>query len=99
MRERESVIILHTFNGVPTDPVNIDTGIAVTHIKWNPTGSILAIAGTQALTGAAGEKEINVVQFYSPFGEVRNNQLNQTVIHVLWAQYIDQHKLFWDGIS
>ena len=37
--------------------------------QWNHTGAVLAVAGTQK----AGEKEINIVHFYSPFGEVRVN--------------------------
>lgn len=36
--------------------------------KWNDTGSILAIAGSQKTLEQ--DKEINVVQFFSPFGKV-----------------------------
>lgn len=50
------------------DPVLIDTGMQVTQIAWNHTGSVLAVAGSQRALGQ--EKEVNVVQFYAPFGEV-----------------------------
>lgn len=36
------------------------------HCSWNHNGSILAISGKQF----ADEKEINLVQFYNPTGEV-----------------------------
>lgn len=39
----------------------------VVSIQWNHCGSVLAVAGS--LRGAM-EKEFNVVQFYTPFGEV-----------------------------
>ncbi len=36
--------------------------------QWNHTGSVLAVAGSQKAAGQ--DKDINVVQFYTPFGEV-----------------------------
>ena len=61
------------------EPVLLDTAMSVAEIQWNHTGSVLAIAGSQrAPTGAgaavatgaaAADKDVNVVQFYSPFGE------------------------------
>lgn len=48
-------------------PVFIDTLMNVASIQWNQCGSVLAVAGS--LRGM--EKEVNVVQFYTPFGEVR----------------------------
>ncbi|XP_029586677.1 WD repeat-containing protein 35 isoform X1 [Salmo trutta] len=46
-------------------PVFIDTLMNVASIQWNQCGSVLAVAGS--LRGM--EKEVNVVQFYTPFGE------------------------------
>lgn len=51
------------------DPVLLDTGINVVGIQWNYCGSVLAVAGSQMCPGQ--DKQINVVQFYTPFGEVR----------------------------
>ena len=51
------------------DPILIDTGMTVTQIAWNHTGSVLAVAGSQKAIGQ--DKEVNVVQFYAPYGEVR----------------------------
>ncbi|ESO83236.1 hypothetical protein LOTGIDRAFT_197584 [Lottia gigantea] len=45
----------------------LDTGMHVSQIAWNHTGSVLAIAGSQSAVGQ--EKEVNVVQFYTPLGE------------------------------
>ncbi|XP_050408389.2 WD repeat-containing protein 35 [Patella vulgata] len=45
----------------------LDTGMHVAQIQWNHTGSVLAIAGSQGAVGQ--DKEVNVVQFYTPFGE------------------------------
>ncbi|XP_016132225.1 WD repeat-containing protein 35 [Sinocyclocheilus grahami] len=49
-------------------PVIIETGMwHVASIQWNHCGSVLAIAGSLRNSGA--EKDVNVVQFYTPFGE------------------------------
>lgn len=56
-----------------TDPILIDTGMTVTQIAWNHTGSVLAVAGSQRAIGQ--DKEVNVVQFYAPYGEVSNNSV------------------------
>uniref|UniRef100_A0A8C3R2W5 WD repeat-containing protein 35 n=1 Tax=Cyanoderma ruficeps TaxID=181631 RepID=A0A8C3R2W5_9PASS len=48
------------------NPVLIDTGINVVCIQWNPNGSVLAVAGSLR---ASQDKDGNVVQFYTPFGE------------------------------
>lgn len=37
-------------------------------IKWNHNGSVLALVGTLVVDGDV--KESNVLQLYSPFGEV-----------------------------
>lgn len=40
----------------------------VVSIQWNHAGSVLAVAGSQkAITQ---DKDVNTVQFYTPFGEV-----------------------------
>lgn len=52
-----------------SDPVCIDTLMNVVSIQWNHCGSVLAVAGS--LRASNLEKEFNVVQFYTPFGEVR----------------------------
>ncbi|XP_076457078.1 WD repeat-containing protein 35-like isoform X2 [Babylonia areolata] len=49
------------------NPVLIDTGMHVAQIGWNHTGAILAVAGSQHALGQ--DKEVNVVQFYTPLGE------------------------------
>ncbi|KAG9494630.1 hypothetical protein GDO78_002132 [Eleutherodactylus coqui] len=49
------------------NPVLIDTGMSVVSIQWNHCGSVLAVAGCQRITNQ--DKDINIVQFYTPFGE------------------------------
>uniref|UniRef100_A0A8D0CZF9 WD repeat-containing protein 35 n=1 Tax=Sander lucioperca TaxID=283035 RepID=A0A8D0CZF9_SANLU len=49
------------------NPVFIDTLMNVVSIQWNHCGSVLAVAGS--LRASNLEKEVNVVQFYTPFGE------------------------------
>uniref|UniRef100_A0A4W2CZT8 WD repeat-containing protein 35 n=1 Tax=Bos indicus x Bos taurus TaxID=30522 RepID=A0A4W2CZT8_BOBOX len=49
------------------NPVLIDTGMYVVSIQWNHTGSVLAVAGSQKVI--TQDKDVNTVQFYTPFGE------------------------------
>ncbi|XP_035465888.1 WD repeat-containing protein 35 isoform X2 [Scophthalmus maximus] len=49
------------------NPVCIDTLMSVVSIQWNHCGSVLAVAGS--LKASNVEKELNLVQFYTPFGE------------------------------
>ncbi|XP_030346038.1 WD repeat-containing protein 35 isoform X2 [Strigops habroptila] len=49
------------------NPVLIDTGMIVVCIQWNHCGSVLAVAGS--LKTASQDKDVNIVQFYTPFGE------------------------------
>ncbi|XP_021561959.1 WD repeat-containing protein 35 isoform X2 [Carlito syrichta] len=49
------------------NPVLIDTGMYAVSVQWNHTGSVLAVAGFQK--EVMQDKDINVVQFYTPFGE------------------------------
>ncbi|CAG0916326.1 unnamed protein product [Notodromas monacha] len=53
-------------------PVLVDTGMTIVDGQWNHNGSIVAVAGSLMLSGNEGDKECNVVQFYTPFGEVDN---------------------------
>lgn len=47
----------------------IETGMNVASIQWNHCGSVLAIAGS--LKSSGSDKDLNVLNFYTPFGEVR----------------------------
>ncbi|XP_030627741.1 WD repeat-containing protein 35 isoform X2 [Chanos chanos] len=49
------------------NPVLIDTQMNVASIQWNHCGSVLAVAGSQRAVSL--DKEVNVVHFYTPFGE------------------------------
>ncbi|XP_037550969.1 WD repeat-containing protein 35 [Nematolebias whitei] len=49
------------------NPVCIDTLMNVVSIQWNHCGSVLAVAGSLRVSNM--EKEVNVVQFYTPFGK------------------------------
>ena len=46
-------------------PVLIDSGLQLSHMKWNTSGTALALAGNRS---GAGGKEVSEVQFYTPFG-------------------------------
>jgi hypothetical protein len=53
-------------------PLIIDTNLRYLKLKWNNNGSVLAISGAQFARSPQGEeKEVSVVQFYDPFGQVR----------------------------
>ncbi|EFA11044.2 WD repeat-containing protein 35 isoform X1 [Tribolium castaneum] len=52
-------------NESDTNPVVLDTKMIAVHCSWNHNGSLLAIAGRQY----NDDKEMNLVQFYNPFGE------------------------------
>uniref|UniRef100_A0A8C8AQ89 WD repeat-containing protein 35 n=1 Tax=Otus sunia TaxID=257818 RepID=A0A8C8AQ89_9STRI len=49
------------------NPVLIDTAMNVVCIQWNHCGSVLAVAGS--LKATSQDKDVNIVQFYTPFGE------------------------------
>ncbi|KAM6367933.1 WD repeat-containing protein 35 isoform 6-T6 [Alca torda] len=49
------------------NPVLIDAGMNVVCIQWNHCGSVLAVAGSLKTTSQ--DKDVNIVQFYTPFGE------------------------------
>lgn len=57
------------------DPVCIDTMMSVVSIQWNHCGSVLAVAGSLRASNVEKEVNVNVVQFYTPFGEVRRKCL------------------------
>ncbi|XP_018330915.1 WD repeat-containing protein 35 isoform X2 [Agrilus planipennis] len=52
-------------NESDTNPTIINTQMFSTHCSWNHNGSLLAVSGRQH----ENNKESNVVQFYSPFGD------------------------------
>lgn len=45
--------------------VLIDTSLRATRVKWNTSGTVLAVAGSQT---SADMREASMVQFYSPTG-------------------------------
>ncbi|XP_056645450.1 WD repeat-containing protein 35-like [Diorhabda sublineata] len=51
-------------NESDTSPIIVDTRMLAVHCSWNHDGSLLAICGRQCVE----EKQMNLVQFYSPFG-------------------------------
>lgn len=74
-----------------SDPVFIDTLMNVVSIQWNHCGSVLAVAGS--LRASNLEKEVNVVQFYTPFGEVRVKILIPYLYRVLWFMVTNKNNL------
>ncbi|KAK7794863.1 hypothetical protein R5R35_002889 [Gryllus longicercus] len=48
-------------------PVIIDTGMTAICCCWNHNGSVIAVTGVMQLAGE--NKDCNVIQFFSPFGE------------------------------
>ncbi|CAG0891619.1 unnamed protein product [Cyprideis torosa] len=50
-------------------PILVDTGMKIVDSRWNHNGSVLAVAGFLQMGEGGNEKDWNVVQFYSPFGE------------------------------
>lgn len=51
-------------------PMILDTNLRHLKMKWNNTGSILAVSGVQYTRSPQGEeKEISVVHFYEPSGQ------------------------------
>lgn len=55
----------------------------VVGIQWNHIGSVLAVAGSQKVV--TQDKDVNIVQFYTPFGEVN---VSQTYSHLKQAQQL-----------
>jgi hypothetical protein len=50
-----------------TDPIFVETNLAVVDIKWNHNGQILAVCGKN---NSIIEKDRNHVVFFSAFGQV-----------------------------
>lgn len=50
-------------------PVLIDTQMRCTCLKWDPNGTTLAIGGMQSQSQSGGDREVGVVQFYTPTGQ------------------------------
>ena len=57
------------------DAILIDTGMSAAQSIWNHCGDTLAICGSQKTS----DKEVNVVQFYTPFGEVSSLGMHNIV--------------------
>lgn len=79
------------------DPVCVDTQMNVVSIQWNHCGSVLSVAGS--LRASNLEKEFNVVQFYTPFGEVsmetfssKSHNKIQHLHHTSSGQYQEWHQ-------
>lgn len=71
-----TIVLSNTIN-IP-EPVLIDTGMRAIGMKWNPSGSVLAISGQQ-FEGDLGSQS---VQFYTPFGQhLRTLKVPGTAIH------------------
>lgn len=51
----------------------------ITKCRWNHDGSVLALIGSTVLVGESSST--NVIQFFSPFGEVRINLVHSLVIN------------------
>mmetsp|Transcript_13743 Transcript_13743/g.54386 ORF Transcript_13743/g.54386 Transcript_13743/m.54386 type:complete len:887 (-) Transcript_13743:2873-5533(-) len=50
------------------DPLIIDVGLSIVHLKWNIDGTILAIAGVSSIS--SDPREISKVKFYDPRGNL-----------------------------
>lgn len=51
------------------EPVLIDTRMRLTQCRWNPNGTVLALAGMMTTKTAKGSsRELSAVQFFSPMG-------------------------------
>jgi WD repeat-containing protein 35 len=69
-------------------PVLIDTQITLRQAKWNSNGTVLALSGTTVTKSSSDKKEISVVKFYSPFGEL---------LRVLKVPGTGVSSLSWEG--
>ena len=49
------------------NPVILSISMTIVSAKWSHKGDVLAIAGSQK--SANQEKDVNIVQFYNPFGQ------------------------------
>ncbi|XP_017782759.1 PREDICTED: WD repeat-containing protein 35 [Nicrophorus vespilloides] len=53
------------YNESDPSPVILDTGMNAVYCSWNHNGTLIAVTGRQI----EADKESNVVQFYSPYGD------------------------------
>ncbi|CAE7910264.1 Wdr35 [Symbiodinium sp. KB8] len=68
-------------------PVLLDTQLRCTGLKWDPNGSVVAIAGVQNQGAAAADREVGIVQFYAPSGQhLRSLLLACTEQESSWAE-------------
>ena len=49
------------------EPVILTISMKIVSAKWSHKGDVLAIAGSQR--SASQDKDVNIVQFYNPFGQ------------------------------
>ncbi len=63
-----------------SDPILLQTHMAVTCVQWNHNGSLLAFGGMQKVQDA---KELCSIQFYSAFGQVRTG----SIVGYTWASF------------
>lgn len=54
-------------------PIILDVDMNVVSVKWNDNGSMLAVAGFQGQQ----DKRHNLIHFYSPWGEVKDEKQNK----------------------
>lgn len=55
-------------NEVDDTPVLIDTSMTATDCQWNHNGTLMAVAGSFSAS-QTGDKDVNAVMFYTPFGD------------------------------
>ena len=54
-------------NEFDEEPVILNISMRIVSAKWSHKGDVLAIAGSQRT--ANQDKDVNIVQFYNPFGQ------------------------------
>lgn len=54
----------------------------IVQAQWNHDGSVMAVAGSQKAVGQ--DKDVNVVQFYTPFGEVHLTKSISEAVFSSW---------------
>ena len=55
------------------NPVILDTELVITCCKWDSSGAVLAVTGTQKTTSRGDQKIINMIKFYDPYGTLLRN--------------------------
>lgn len=65
------ILLIYLWKWYKIDPVVFECDMSIVAIKWNHNGSVLALVGSLMIDGDV--KESNVLQLYSPYGEVSFN--------------------------